>query len=50
MIYNDKIILDYNGVNIDLPVYNNIKILDKDMKYYLGNTFILSLIKNDDYN
>lgn len=50
MVYNDKIILDYNGVNIDLPVYNNIKILDKDMRYYLGNTFILSLIKNDDYN
>lgn len=50
MVCNDKIVLDYNGGNIELPVYNNIKILQKDMKYPLSNTYIWNLTGNDEYN
>ena len=49
-VYNDKIVLDYSGGNIQLPVYNNVNILEKDMKYPLRNTYIWCLIGNDDYN
>ena len=50
MVCNDKIVIDYNGGNIELPVYNNIKILQKDMKYPLSNTYIWNLTGNDEYN
>lgn len=50
MVCNDKIVLDYNGGNIELPVYNNIKILEKDIKYPLRHTYIWNLTGNEDYN
>lgn len=50
IVYNDKIILDYDGVNEEIPIYNNVKILDKEMRYPLNNTYIWNLTGNDDYN
>lgn len=50
IVCNDKIVLDYNGGNIELPVYNNIKILEKDIKYPLRYTYIWSMTGDDNYN
>lgn len=50
IVYNDKIILDYKGFNVEIPLYNNVKVLEKDMRFPLNNTYIWELTDNDDYN